>query len=148
MERIRLLGAAAGAVFSILIAVAFAIAPGPSSAADVKVIDYYTQHGNAAIWQAVLAGFGLVGFVWFVAVFSTEHPRSLRRECVAALRLRETVACGYGAQPSRVGKPSERNWPEMFETARMPLPSARTKIHWSAFGHVTSSQRPSGDGAT
>jgi hypothetical protein len=74
MERLRLLGAAGGAVFSILIVVAFAIAPGPSSAADVKVIDYYTAHGNTAIWQAVLAGFGLVGFVWFAAVFSGWSP--------------------------------------------------------------------------
>jgi hypothetical protein len=74
MESIRLFGAAAGAAFAILIVVAFAIAPGPSSAADVKVIDYYTQHGNAAIWQAVLAGFGLVCFVWFAAVFSGWSP--------------------------------------------------------------------------
>jgi hypothetical protein len=74
MERLRLVGAAAGAVFAILIVVAFAIAPGPSSAADVKVIDYYTAHGNAAIWQAVLAGFGLVCFVWFAAVFSSWSP--------------------------------------------------------------------------
>lgn len=74
MERLRLLGAAAGAVFSILIVIAFVIAPGPSSAADGKVIDYYTAHGDAAIWQAVLAGFGLVGFVWFVAVFSGWSP--------------------------------------------------------------------------
>jgi len=61
-------------VFSVVIVVAFAIAPGPSSASDVKVINYYTAHGNAAIWQAVLAGFGLVGFVWFVAVFSGWSP--------------------------------------------------------------------------
>ena len=74
MERLRLLGAAGGAVFAVVVVVAFAIAPGPSSAADVKVIDYYTAHGNAAIWQAVLAGFGLVAFVWFAAVFSSWSP--------------------------------------------------------------------------
>ena len=74
MERLRLLGAAAGAVFAVVIAVAFAIAPGPSSAGDVKVIEYYTEHGDAAIWQAVLAGFGLVCFVWFVATFSGWSP--------------------------------------------------------------------------
>jgi hypothetical protein len=74
MERLRLLGAAAGAVFSIVIVIAFAIAPGPSSAADAKVIDYYTTHGNAAIWQAVLGGFGIVCFVWFAAVFSGWSP--------------------------------------------------------------------------
>jgi hypothetical protein len=74
MERIRLLGAAGGAVFAIVTVVAFVIAPGPSSAADVKVIEYYTAHGNAAIWQAVLAGFGIVCFVWFAAVFSRWSP--------------------------------------------------------------------------
>ena len=74
MERLRLLGAAGGAVFAVVIAVAFAIAPGPSSAGDVKVIEYYTDHGDAAIWQAVLAGFGLVCFVWFVATFSGWSP--------------------------------------------------------------------------
>jgi hypothetical protein len=74
MERLRLLGAAGGALFAIVIVVAFAIAPGPSSAADVKVIDYYTGHGNAAIWQAVLGGFGIVAFVWFAAVFSGWSP--------------------------------------------------------------------------
>jgi len=74
MERFRLLGAAAGGVFAIVIVVAFAIATGPSSAADVKVIAYYTEHGNAAIWQAVLVGFGLLCFVWFVSVFSRWSP--------------------------------------------------------------------------
>jgi hypothetical protein len=74
MERLRLLGAASGAVFAIVTVVAFAITQGPSSAADVKVIDYYTQHGNAAIWQAVLAGFGIVCLVWFAAVFSGWSP--------------------------------------------------------------------------
>lgn len=74
MERIQLLGAAGGAVFAILTVVAFVIAPGPSSAADLKVIEYYTEHGNAAIWQAVLAGFGIVCFVWFAGVFSRWSP--------------------------------------------------------------------------
>jgi hypothetical protein len=74
VERLRLLGAAAGAVFAVLIVAAFVIAPGPSSAADVRVINYYTEHGNAALWQAVLAGFGLVCFVWFAAVLSGCSP--------------------------------------------------------------------------
>jgi hypothetical protein len=74
MGRVRLLGGAAGAVFAILTVLAFVIAPGPSSAADTDVIEYYTQHGNAAIWQAVLAGFGIVCFVWFAAVFSRWSP--------------------------------------------------------------------------
>jgi hypothetical protein len=74
VERLRLLGAAAGALFAVVIVAASAIAPGPSSAADVKVIDYYTEHGNVAIWQAVLGGFGLVCFIWFAAVFSDWSP--------------------------------------------------------------------------
>jgi hypothetical protein len=69
-----LLGAAGGAVFAITIVVAFLIAPGPSSAADAKVIDYYTNHVNAPIWPAALGGFGLVCFVWFAGVFSRWSP--------------------------------------------------------------------------
>src|SRR5262245_3924853 len=74
MERLRLLGAAAGAVFAALTIVAFGISPGPSSAADTKVIEYYTEHGGAAIWSAVLAGFGIACFVWFAAAFSSWSP--------------------------------------------------------------------------
>jgi hypothetical protein len=70
MARIRLFGAAGGAVFAVLTFVAFLIAPGPSSANRVKVVEYYTEHGNAAIWQAVLAGFGIVCFMWFAATFA------------------------------------------------------------------------------
>jgi hypothetical protein len=74
MGPFRLLGAAAGGVFAVLTVVAFAIAPGPSSAADVRVIEYYTQHGNAAVWQGVLAGFGIVCFLWFAVVFAKTSP--------------------------------------------------------------------------
>lgn len=74
MERFRLLGAAAGGVSAIVIAIAFAVAPGPASAADAKVIDYYTAHGNAAIWQAVLGGFGLVCLLWFATIFLAWSP--------------------------------------------------------------------------
>ncbi len=70
MGRIRLFGAAGGAVFAVLTLVAFLIAPGPSSANGVTVVEYYTEHGNAAIWQAVLAGFGIVCFMWFAATFA------------------------------------------------------------------------------
>jgi hypothetical protein len=34
------------------------------------VVEYYTEHGNAAIGQAVLAGFGIVFFMWFAAIFA------------------------------------------------------------------------------
>jgi hypothetical protein len=74
MERVRLLGAAGGAVFAVATVVAFAVAPGPSSAGGVDVVDYYTAHGDAAIWQAVIAGFGLLCFVWFAGVFAGVSP--------------------------------------------------------------------------
>ena len=70
MARIRVFGAAGGAVFALLTLAAFLIAPGPSSANGVMVVEYYTEHGNAAIWQAVLAGFGIVFFMWFAAIFA------------------------------------------------------------------------------
>jgi hypothetical protein len=70
MARIRLLGAAGGAVFAILTLIAFFIASGPSSANGVTVVEYYTAHGDAAIWQAVLAGFGIVCFLWFAGTFA------------------------------------------------------------------------------
>jgi hypothetical protein len=57
-----------------MVVIAFVIAQGPSSAADVDVVTYYTQHGDAAIWQAVLAGFGLICFVWFAATFAGWSP--------------------------------------------------------------------------
>jgi hypothetical protein len=72
MARTRLLGGAGGAVFAILTLIAFLIAPGPSSADGVTVVEYYTAHGDAAIWQAVLAGFGIVCFLWFA-----EHDAEL-----------------------------------------------------------------------
>jgi hypothetical protein len=74
MDRLRLLGAAGGAVFAVATVVAFAIAQGPSSAGGKDVVDYYMAHGDAAIWQAVIAGFGLLCFVWFAAVFSGVSP--------------------------------------------------------------------------
>jgi hypothetical protein len=74
MARIRLLGAAGGAVFAILTLIAFLIAPGPSSANGVTVVEYYTAHGDAAVWQAVLAGFGIVCFLWFAGTFAATMP--------------------------------------------------------------------------
>jgi len=74
MARTRLLGGAGGAVFAILTLIAFLIAPGPSSANGVTVVEYYTAHGEAAIWQAVLAGFGIVCFLWFAGTFAATLP--------------------------------------------------------------------------
>ena len=73
MARIRLFGAAGGAVFAVLTLVAFLIAPGPSSANGVTVVEYYTEHGNAAIWQAVLAGFGIVCLMGASVEEATRH---------------------------------------------------------------------------
>ena len=61
-------------MFAILTLIAFLIAPGPSSANGVTVVEYYTAHGDAAIWQAVLAGFGIVCFLWFAGTFATTMP--------------------------------------------------------------------------
>lgn len=58
-------------MFAVVTVVAFAIAPGPESASGVRVVEYYTEHGDAAIWQAVLAGFALICFLWFAATFAS-----------------------------------------------------------------------------
>ena len=70
MERLRLFGAAGGAVFAVLAVIAFAIASGPSSANGATVAEYYSAHGTATLWQASLIGFALVCFIWFAGVFS------------------------------------------------------------------------------
>jgi hypothetical protein len=74
VERLRLFGAAGGGLFAILAVIAFAIAPGPSSAGGATVADYYSAHGGATMWQASLLGFGLVGFMGFAAFFSESTP--------------------------------------------------------------------------
>lgn len=63
-------------MFAILTLVAFVIAPGPSSADGVTVVEYYTAHGDAAIWQAVLAGFAIVCFLWFAGTFAAAMSRA------------------------------------------------------------------------
>ena len=57
-------------MFAVVTLVAFLIAPGPSSANGQTVVEYYTAHGDAAIWQAVLAGFGILFFLWFAGTFA------------------------------------------------------------------------------
>jgi hypothetical protein len=66
MARFRLFGAGGGVAFAVLVLVAFAIAPGPSSASGTTVVEYYSTHGTAVLWQAVLAGVAFVCFMWFV----------------------------------------------------------------------------------
>jgi hypothetical protein len=72
MERLRLLGAAAGIAFAVIAVVAFAIAPGPSSGYGPTVVEYYTAHGTAALWQAVLVGVAVALFLWFVVTFAEQ----------------------------------------------------------------------------
>ena len=72
MERLRLLGAAGGIVFAVVAIAAFAIAPGPSSGYGPMVVEYYTAHGTAALWQAVLVGVAVILFLWFAVTFAEE----------------------------------------------------------------------------
>jgi hypothetical protein len=74
MARFQLLRAAGGAVFAVVTLIAFLISPGPSSANGVTVVSYYSEHGDAAIWQAVLVGFGVFCFVWFAGAFAETMP--------------------------------------------------------------------------
>jgi hypothetical protein len=74
MARFRLLPAAGGAVFAVVTLTAFLISPGPSSAGGATVVAYYSEHGDAAIWQAVLVGFGIFCFVWFAGAFAEAMP--------------------------------------------------------------------------
>lgn len=74
MARFRLLTATGGAVFAVVTLTGFLISPGPSSAGGEAVVAYYTAHGDAAIWQAVLIGFGIFCFVWFAGAFAEAMP--------------------------------------------------------------------------
>jgi hypothetical protein len=70
VQRLRVFGAAGGAVFAILVLVAFAIAPGPSSANGETVVEYYSTHKTATLWQAALIGLAFVLFIWFAETFA------------------------------------------------------------------------------
>jgi hypothetical protein len=72
MDGLRYFGAAGGAISAILTLIAFAIAPGPSSANGVTVLEYYAAHGTATMWQAGLVGIAIVCFIWFAEVFARE----------------------------------------------------------------------------
>ena len=61
-------------MFAVVTLTAFLISPGPSSADGETVVAYYTAHGDAAIWQAVLVGFGIICFVWFAGAFAEAMP--------------------------------------------------------------------------
>jgi hypothetical protein len=70
MERLRVFGAGGGAAFAVLVVIAFAIAPGPSSAHGETVVRYYSAHGTAVAWQAALVGIAVVLFIWFAEIFA------------------------------------------------------------------------------
>ena len=70
LQRLRPLGAAAGAVFAIVALIAFLIAPGPSSGSGTVVVDYYSAHSSAALWQATLVGLSAALFIWFAETFA------------------------------------------------------------------------------
>src|SRR6476620_1970182 len=107
MSRTRLLGGAGGAVFAILTLIAFLIAPGPSSANGVTVVEYYTAHGDAAIWQAVFAGFGIVCFLWFAGTFAATMP-SANAVLVSAAAMAAIYLVTLGAW---------RRWPKPTRTS-------------------------------
>jgi hypothetical protein len=69
-QRLRPLGAAAGAVFAIVALIAFLVAPGPSSGSGTVVVNYYSAHSTAALWQATLVGLSVVLFIWFAETFA------------------------------------------------------------------------------
>jgi hypothetical protein len=70
MGRLRLLGAAGGVWFAILVLAGVAVGSGPSSAKGADVVAYYSTHKTATLWQAVLIGFAFVFFIWFAETFS------------------------------------------------------------------------------
>jgi hypothetical protein len=95
VERLRLLGAAAGIVFAVVAVVAFAIAPGPASGYGPTVVAYYTAHGTAALWQAVLVGLAVLLFIWFAVTFAEQlvaGPLSIVFAAVTASLFLVTVA--------------------------------------------------------
>ena len=71
VQRLHLLGAAGGALFSVLVVVAFAIASGPPSARGDDVVAYFSEHGTAVAWQAAIIGVAIVFFIWFAETFAT-----------------------------------------------------------------------------
>jgi hypothetical protein len=70
IEQLRLFPAAGGAAVAMLVLVALAIAPGPSSANGETVVAYYSAHGTATLCQAALVGFAVVSFIWFAETFA------------------------------------------------------------------------------
>src|SRR5262245_39527968 len=74
MEGLLVARAATGSLFSLLVAVALSLAPGPSSAGGVDVVGYYSHHESASLWQAVLAGLAIVCLLLFAGVVADLFP--------------------------------------------------------------------------
>ena len=72
VQRLRPLGAAAGAVSAIVALIAFLIAPGPSSGRGTAVVAYYSAHSSAVLWQATLVGLSAALFIWFAGTFAEQ----------------------------------------------------------------------------
>jgi hypothetical protein len=74
LERLRLAGASCGAVFAVLALSAYAINTGPSSGDGVTVVEYYSTHESATLWQAALVGLAAICLIWFAEAFAGAMP--------------------------------------------------------------------------
>ena len=74
LERLRLAGASCGAVFAVLALIAYAINTGPSSGDGVTVVEYYSTHESATLWQAALVGLAAICLIWFAEAFAAAMP--------------------------------------------------------------------------
>jgi hypothetical protein len=77
LQRLRLFGAAGGALAAVVALASFLIAPGPSSARGATVVAYYSAHSTAVFWQATLAGIAFILFIWFAETFASAISGSL-----------------------------------------------------------------------
>jgi hypothetical protein len=83
-------------VSAILVVIAYAIAPGPSSANGETVVRYYSAHGTAVAWQAALVGISVVFFIWFAETFAgflSAGPVAVVGAAVIAALSLVTIGC-------------------------------------------------------
>jgi hypothetical protein len=74
LERLQLVGASSGAAFAVLALVAYLLSTGPSSGDGVTVVEYYSTHETATLWQAALVGVAAICFIWFAETFAGRMP--------------------------------------------------------------------------
>jgi hypothetical protein len=94
--RRRLIGALAGAAFTVLTLIAFLTNSGPSTSDGVTVVEYYTSHGSATLWGAGLVGVAIVGFIWFAETFAawtSSSPAGVVGAAVTAALYLVAVGC-------------------------------------------------------